>query len=67
MSTVDFDKHGNWTLRLVYTGEEKITPELAITRERSVLLAGCQLDIQQELLGRLLTEDQSDRILPATL
>ena len=29
----DFDKHGNWTLRLVYTGEEKITPEFAITRE----------------------------------
>ena len=28
----DFDKKGNWTLRLVYSGEEKITPELAITR-----------------------------------
>lgn len=28
----DFDKKGNWTLRLVYIGEEKITPELAITR-----------------------------------
>jgi len=28
----DFDKKGNWTLRLVYTGEDKITPELAITR-----------------------------------
>lgn len=28
----DFDKMGNWTLRLVYMGEEKITPELAITR-----------------------------------
>ena len=28
----EFDEHGNWTLRLVYTGEEKITPELAITR-----------------------------------
>lgn len=28
----DFDKNGNWTLRLVYMGEEKITPELAITR-----------------------------------
>jgi hypothetical protein len=27
-----FDKMGNWTLRLVYMGEEKITPELAITR-----------------------------------
>lgn len=28
----DFDDHGNWTLRLVYPGEEKITPEMAITR-----------------------------------
>lgn len=28
----DFDEHGNWTLRLVYPGDEKITPELAITR-----------------------------------
>ena len=28
----DFDKKGNWTLRLVYVGEEKISPELAITR-----------------------------------
>jgi hypothetical protein len=28
----DFDKKGNWTLRLVYLGEEKITPELSITR-----------------------------------
>jgi hypothetical protein len=28
----EFDEHGNWTLRLVYTGDEKITPELAITR-----------------------------------
>jgi len=28
----EFDEHGNWTLRLVYSGEEKITPELAITR-----------------------------------
>jgi hypothetical protein len=28
----EFDEQGNWTLRLVYTGEEKITPELAITR-----------------------------------
>ena len=28
----DFDEHGNWTLRLVYSGEEKITPEFAITR-----------------------------------
>jgi len=27
-----FDDHGNWTLRLVYPGEEKITPEMAITR-----------------------------------
>jgi hypothetical protein len=29
----EFDKKGNWTFRLVYSGEEKITPELAITRE----------------------------------
>ncbi|MDF1575243.1 MAG: hypothetical protein P1P86_08655 [Bacteroidales bacterium] len=28
----EFDDHGNWTLRLVYNGEEKITPEMAITR-----------------------------------
>lgn len=28
----EFDEKGNWTLRLVYSGEEKITPELAITR-----------------------------------
>ena len=28
----DFDEQGNWTLRLVYPGDEKITPELAITR-----------------------------------
>ncbi|MCK4988885.1 MAG: hypothetical protein KAS29_00305, partial [Bacteroidales bacterium] len=28
----EFDEHGNWTLRLVYNGDEKITPELAITR-----------------------------------
>jgi hypothetical protein len=28
----EFDDQGNWTLRLVYIGEEKITPELAITR-----------------------------------
>ena len=28
-----FDDNGNWTLRLVYVGEEKIAPELAITRE----------------------------------
>lgn len=27
-----FDDHGNWTLRLVYPGEEKITPELAVER-----------------------------------
>ena len=30
---VSFDEKGNWTLRLVYVGEEKIAPELAITRE----------------------------------
>jgi len=28
----EFDEHGNWTLRLVYRGDEKITPEFAITR-----------------------------------
>ncbi|MCD4709421.1 MAG: hypothetical protein K8R52_01115, partial [Bacteroidales bacterium] len=28
----EFDEKGNWTLRLVYSGEEKITPEMAITR-----------------------------------
>ena len=28
----EFDEHGNWTLRLVYTGDEKITPEFVITR-----------------------------------
>lgn len=28
----EFDSKGNWTLRLVYMGEEKIKPELAITR-----------------------------------
>jgi hypothetical protein len=28
----DFDEQGNWTLRLVYSGEEKISPELAISR-----------------------------------
>lgn len=28
----EFDEHGNWTLRLVFPGEEKITPEFAITR-----------------------------------
>lgn len=27
-----FDKKGNWTLRLVYEGEDKISPVLAITR-----------------------------------
>jgi len=29
----DYDKQGNWTLRLVYSGEEKIKPDLVITRE----------------------------------
>ena len=28
----EFDDQGNWTLRLIYNGEEKITPELTITR-----------------------------------
>ena len=27
-----FDDQGNWTLRLIYSGEEKITPGMAITR-----------------------------------
>lgn len=29
----DFDDNGNWRLRLVYPGEDKITPELTITRK----------------------------------
>jgi len=29
----EFDTKGNWTLRLVYNGDEKIKPEMAITRE----------------------------------
>lgn len=29
----DFDDQGNWTVRLVYLGTEKIKPELVITRE----------------------------------
>lgn len=28
----DFDEQGNWTLRLVYSGDEKIKPDLAISR-----------------------------------
>jgi hypothetical protein len=28
----EFDEKGNWTLRLVFSGEAKITPELAIVR-----------------------------------
>ena len=28
----EFDEQGNWTLRLVYPGDEKIAPELAISR-----------------------------------
>ena len=28
----EFDENGNWTLRLVYPGDEKITPEFAISR-----------------------------------
>ena len=28
----EFDEQGNWILRLVYPGDEKITPELAISR-----------------------------------
>lgn len=29
----EFDEKGNWTLRLVYNGDEKISPEFAITRK----------------------------------
>lgn len=29
----EFDKQGNWTLRLVFSGEDKITPDLALSRE----------------------------------
>ncbi|MEN8203147.1 MAG: hypothetical protein ABFS28_11170 [Bacteroidota bacterium] len=28
----DYDDHGNWTTKLVYLGEEKITPKVVITR-----------------------------------
>jgi len=28
----DFDDQGNWTTKLIYVGEEKITPDLVITR-----------------------------------
>lgn len=30
---VEFDDQGNWTVQLVYLGEEKISPELAVTRK----------------------------------
>jgi len=30
---VEFDDQGNWTVKLVYVGEEKISPEQAFTRE----------------------------------
>lgn len=30
---VEFDDHGNWTVKLVYLGDEKISPELAVTRK----------------------------------
>lgn len=30
---IDFDDQGNWTSRLIYVGEEKITPEVVGTRE----------------------------------
>ncbi len=30
---VDFDDQGNWTVKLVYLGEEKISPEMAVTRK----------------------------------
>ena len=29
----DFDDKGNWTVRLIYVGEDKITPELVVIRE----------------------------------
>ena len=29
----EFDDEGNWTVRLIYVGEDKITPQLVITRE----------------------------------
>ena len=29
----EFDDKGNWTVRLIYIGEDKITPKLAVTRE----------------------------------
>ena len=29
---VEFDDQGNWTVKLIYVGEEKISPELAVTR-----------------------------------
>jgi len=28
----EFDDQGNWTVKLVYVGEEKISPEMAVTR-----------------------------------
>ena len=30
---VDFDDQGNWTVKLIYVGDEKISPELAVTRK----------------------------------
>lgn len=29
---VEFDDQGNWTVKLVYLGDEKISPEMAVTR-----------------------------------
>ena len=29
----EFDEKGNWTVRLIYVGEDKITPQLVVTRE----------------------------------
>ena len=29
---VEFDEFGNWTVQLIYLGEEKISPEIAVTR-----------------------------------
>ncbi len=30
---VDFDDQGNWTVKLIYVGDEKISPEVAVTRK----------------------------------
>ena len=30
---MEFDDQGNWTVKLIYVGEEKISPEVAVTRK----------------------------------